>query len=198
MAANKTGEEKKIKNKTKPVKGATKKKKQKESTSILDNKPKRKVYDNKLKLRTHTGHKLTSLEAKFIQLYVEIGSGQHAVEEAGYKSNNPRQYAQLLLTKPYIAEEITWRLEQFKKTSIATAEEIMEFYTKVMRGEEKDQFGLDAPLGERIKAGNELAKRLVDIPNKLEGKAQATVTVSLDFTGMEEDNDNKDDQNEEN
>ena len=188
MAAKKTGEEKIIRNKTKPVKKATKKKPKKQKE-----KP-----DNSIRIRTNTGHKLTVLEAKFIQAYIELGSGQAAVVKAGYKANNPRTYAYTLLAKPYINEEINYRMEQMTKQAIASAEEVMQFYTRVMRGEEKDQFGLDAPLGERIKAGNELAKRLVDIPNRLEGKAQATVTVSLDFTGMEEDNDNKDDQNEEN
>jgi len=170
--------------KKKPLKKPTKD--NKNQSSVLDKKPKKKIFDNKLKIKTNTGHRLTSQEAKFIQLYVETGNGLQSVKEAGYKSKNPRQYAQLLLTKQYIAEEITYRLEQFKKTSIASAQEVMEFYTKVMRGEVKDQFELDAPLADRIKAGNELAKRLVDIPNKLEGKAQATVTISLDWEGMED------------
>jgi len=164
--------------------------KKKKSNSILEtNKPARHEYRNRIRTKTNTGHNLTPLEAKFIQLYVETGNGMQSVIQAGYKCKSPRQYAQELLTKPYIAEEITYQLEQFKKNSIATAEEVMEFYTKVMRGEVKDQFELDAPLSERIKAGNELAKRLVDIPNKLEGKSQATVTISLDWSGMEE-NDN--------
>lgn len=191
MAAKQTGDNENKKNirKKQPAKKATKQKKENKPKSILEtNKPKRKQYDNKTRVRTHTGHKLTPKEAKFISLYIETGSGQQAVEQAGYKIKSSRQYAQALLTKQYIADEINWRMEQFKKTSIASAEEVMEFYTKVMRGEEKDQFGLDAPLSERIKAGNELAKRLVDIPNKLEGKAQATVTISLDWTGMEEEN----------
>ena len=45
----------------------------------------------------------------------------------------------------------------------------MEFFTKVMKGEVKDQFGLEAPLSERLKAANELARRTVDIENKLKG-----------------------------
>ena len=35
-----------------------------------------------------------------------------------------------------------------------------------MRGEVKDQFGLDAPLAERTKAAVELAKRKVDVAQK--------------------------------
>ena len=52
-----------------------------------------------------------------------------------------------------------------------------------MNGEEKDQFGLDAPLSERIKAGQELAKRTVDIANKIAGVTQGEneVTIKLDW-----------------
>ena len=39
----------------------------------------------------------------------------------------------------------------------------MRYFTSVMRGEVKDQFGLDAPLAERTKAAVELAKRKVDV-----------------------------------
>lgn len=146
------------------------------------------------KIKTHDGYNLSSLQARFIDLYIELGNQRQACIQAGYKCKNPDYQANALLRTPKIIGEINWRMEQMHKKSIASAEEIMEFYTKVMRGEEKDQFGLDAPLSERIKAGNELAKRLVDIPNKLEGKGQATVTIALDWTGMEESKENTDDE----
>lgn len=165
-----------------------------EQSSVLNKKPERKYYDNKLKCTTHTGYKLTPRQAKFVQLYVETGNGSQSVIDAGFKQKNPRHYGQYLLTKPAIADEISYRLQQFEQASIASAQEVMEFYTKVMRGQVKDQFELDAPLSERIKAGNELAKRLVDIPNRLEGRGQATVTIALDWTGMEESKENTDDE----
>lgn len=55
-----------------------------------------------------------------------------------------------------------------------------------MRGEVKDQFGLEAPLSERTKAAVELAKRTVDLDNKLNGKADAVVEIKLDW-GNDED-----------
>lgn len=146
------------------------------------------------KVKTHEGYNLSSLQAKFIDLYIELGNQRQACIQAGYKCKNPDYQANALLRTPKVVNEINWRMEQMHKKSIATAEEVMEFYTKTMRGEIKDQFGLDAPLSERIKAGNELAKRLVDIPNKLEGKGQATVTIALDWTGMEESKENTDDE----
>lgn len=137
---------------------------------------------NKLKNITHTGHRLTVREAKFIDSYEATGIGSKSVIAAGYNSKNPEQYAQGLLSKQYIADEIQYRLDQHKDDSIAEADEIMRYFTGVMRGEVKDQFGLDAPLGERTKAAQELAKRKIDIPNKLAGNGQtAEVRITLDW-----------------
>ena len=42
---------------------------------------------------------------------------------------------------------------------IAKPEEVLKYLTSVMRGEVKDQFDLDAPLQERTRAAEALAKR---------------------------------------
>ena len=157
-------------------------------------------YIQKEKLLTHKGEILSTLQAKFIDLYIELGSGRKAVIEAGYKCKNPDWQANSLLRTPKVIDEISYRMEQHKKDSIAKTDEILEYFTNVMRGKEKDQFGLDAPLSERTKAAGELAKRLIDIPNRLEAninktqQGQATVTISLDWSGMEDDkNEGEDD-----
>ena len=109
-------------------------------------------------ITTNTGHELTINEDKFINLYLELGNGQQACIKAGYTTKNPHMYANRLLHKPYIAEEIKFRRDQAYAESQATAAEVMDYLTKVMRGEIKDQFGLEAPLSERTKAAQELAK----------------------------------------
>jgi phage terminase small subunit len=86
-----------------------------------------------------------------------------------------------LLNKKYITEEINHRLEEMKSKRTADAVEILEYLTSVMRGELKDQFGLEAPLSERTKAATELAKRQIDIPNRLGGKKDAEVKITLDW-----------------
>ena len=45
------------------------------------------------------------------------------------------------------------------KRLIADTDEVLKFYSSVMRGEVKDQFGLEASLSDRIKAGDSLMKR---------------------------------------
>lgn len=112
---------------------------------------------------------------------METGNGRQSVIDAGYKSKVPEAYASDILRKPYIAEEIKYRTDSAKKSSIATAQEVMEYFTKVMNGEIKDQFNLEAPLSERTKAAQELAKRTVDIENRLAGKEDAKVVISIDW-----------------
>ena len=130
---------------------------------------------------THTGERLTPLQAKFIDKYIETGNGKQSVIEAEKKKKNPAQMAQKLLNIPYINEEIRYRLEQHKSESIASAEEIMQYFTDVMRGKILDQFGLEASLSERTKAAQELAKRQIDIPNRLAGNEQPKLTITVDW-----------------
>lgn len=64
-----------------------------------------------------------------------------------------------LLAKDYISNYIEERLNNIKNNKIADANEILEYFTRVMRGEEKDTLGFDASLKDRNKAGELLAKR---------------------------------------
>ena len=134
---------------------------------------------------THSGHALTSLEAKFIDEYIKSGNATESAKLAGYKSTTYQGFAnigQRALNKEYIIEEINYRLEQAKDESIADATEIMQYFTDVMRGKVTDQFGLEAPLSERTKAAQELAKRQIDIPQKLQGANDAPkLTITVDW-----------------
>lgn len=133
---------------------------------------------------TNTGHPLTPKEDKFISKYIELGNISEAVREAGYKVKAIPQQGNKLLKKPYIAEEIAYRQSLLQKEGIATAEEIMQYFTDVMRGEIKDQFDMDAPLSERTKAAQELAKRQIDMVNRVSGNETPEVKITLNWEGM--------------
>lgn len=152
-------------------------------SNSINNTPKQKTKSNPYskQYKTQTGHNLTIKEATFIDKYIELGNQRQAVIEAGYQTKVPGQYAQQLLDKQYIKEEIQYRLELAKSQRIADATEVMEYFSAVMRGEIKDQFGLEAPLGERTKAAQELAKRQIDIPNRINGKETQEVKIVLDW-----------------
>lgn len=73
-------------------------------------------------------------------------------------------------------------MEEIRKDTIATADEVMQFFTSVMRGEVKDQFGLDATLSDRTRAAQEIAKRTVDIENRKAGEPDQLVAIKLDWS----------------
>lgn len=78
---------------------------------------------------------------------------------AGYSDKTARVIGTENLSKPAISEYIADRRAEMDKTLIADSDEVLRFYSAVMRGEVKDQFGLDAALGDRLKAGDSLMKR---------------------------------------
>lgn len=145
----------------------------------------------KKEIYTASGHPLSAKEDKFIDKYLELGNGRRAVVEAGYTSKTPEAYSNVLLRKDYIHEEIVQRRNEIHSRNLATAQEVMDYFTKVMRGEVKDQFGLEAPLSERTKAAQELAKRTIDIDNRMAGKKDMStpeIAIRLDWTRDKEDN----------
>ena len=71
-----------------------------------------------------------------------------------------------ILNQPNVKKELDRIMEEVRKDTIATADEVMQYFTNVMRGEIKDQFGLDAPLTERTRAAQEIARRTIDIDIK--------------------------------
>lgn len=143
-------------------------------------------------LKTHSGHKLTFREAKFIEYLVAGKSENEAYHMAGYTCVDSARLIKALMGKDYIADELAYRLDQIKEASIASRVEILQYYSDVMRGEVKDQFGLEAPLAERTKAANELAKRIIDYERELEQIKAASHDVNITLNWARKD-DEKDD-----
>lgn len=134
---------------------------------------------------TKSGAKLTFKEHKFINEFLIDGDLVASVKQAGFAVRvddeaHYRAIGKRILAKPYIYDELVYHIEEMQKGAIADAEEVMTYFTNVMRGVEKDQFGLDAPLSERTAAAKELAKRLIDIPQKATEDERA-IQIVLDW-----------------
>lgn len=116
---------------------------------------------------------LTPKQKAFADYYIECGNQTEAARRAGYKK--PHVQGNQNLDKLSVREYIEERQKQIEDSRIASAAEIMQYFTSVMRGEVKDQFGLDAPLAERTKAAVELAKRKVDVAQKTDTRREAVI-----------------------
>ena len=111
---------------------------------------------------------LTPKQQAFADYYIECGNATEAAKRAGYSEKTARQMGTENLAKPSIAAYIADRMKPTADKRIATGDEVMEFFTKVMKGEIKDAFDLPPSLQDRLNAAKELAKRTVDIGSKEE------------------------------
>ncbi|WP_308575523.1 terminase small subunit [uncultured Fusobacterium sp.] len=103
--------------------------------------------------------KLTPKQKAFCEFYIETGNQTEAAIKAGYSKKTARVIGQENLLKPAIKEYLEKRLAEIDAKRIANADEVLEYLTKVMRGEEKDQFGLEISIQDRTKAAELLGKR---------------------------------------
>jgi len=118
--------------------------------------------------------KLTEKQKRFADYFIELGDGTEAYIQAGYKVKNrdvAKVNASRLLTNANVKSYIDARIAEKDAERIAKQDEILEFLTKVMRGEVQEQFPLGMGMGEqqlvkkeldgkdRIKAAELLGKR---------------------------------------
>lgn len=121
--------------------------------------------------------KLTPKQKAFADYYIECGNATEAAIKAKYSKKTARQIGTENLSKPSISEYIAERMKAVEEKRIATGDEVLRYLTSVMRGEEKDQFDLDASLQDRTKAAELLGKRYGLFKDKVEVDAEIGVTI---------------------
>ena len=122
---------------------------------------------------------LTEKQKAFADAYIETGNQTEAARRAGYSSKTAYSIGNENLKKPEVSAYIKSRMAELEAQRVASADEVMRFFSSVMRGEVKDQFGLDASLQDRLNAGKELMKRYSAITPRAE-KASETVASIIE------------------
>lgn len=120
-------------------------------------------------------------QKRFCEEYIIDHNATQAAIRAGYSGKTAKQIGSENLTKPDIAEKIRVLEDAIpKKNTIATAEEVLEHFSKVMRGElfdqvvKRDEDGnlqkvdVVAKLSDRNKAAEALAKHYALLVDKVE------------------------------
>ena len=108
---------------------------------------------------------LTPKQKAFADEYIKCSNASEAARKAGYSARSAGSIGEENLKKPEIAEYIAVRLGEMDAQRIASADEVMRFFSSVMRGEVADQFGLEASLDTRLNAGKELMRRYNAVKN---------------------------------
>lgn len=134
--------------------------------------------------------KLTERQKAFCDYYIETLNATEAARRAGYSERTAKEMGYENLTKPHIRAYIQERMKQMDKERIASAEEVLEYLTRVMRGEEKEKLLegsgedektiIEAPpsIKERTKAAELLGKRYALFIDR--GQVDVSVNKSLE------------------
>lgn len=107
------------------------------------------------------GKELTPKQKAFCDEYLIDLNGTRAYK-ATYKSVKSdaaaRVNASRLLAKANAKEYIAEKMKKIQSEKTADLEEVIQFFSSVMRGEVKDQFDLDTAISDRLSAGRELMR----------------------------------------
>nr|DAL53629.1 MAG TPA_asm: Terminase small subunit [Bacteriophage sp.] len=128
---------------------------------------------------------LTIKQRKFADFYIETGNATQSYIDAGYKATNRKvaeANARKLLANYLVKNYIEVRMEELQQNMIASQEEILQYLTRVMRGEEKDQFGLDASLKDRTDCAKLLGQKYGTFKEKFEVAGNIPVVITDDIT----------------
>ena len=123
---------------------------------------------------------LTEMQKRFIDYYIEFADAKRAAIEAGYSEKTAKQIGSENLSK--LDRFIKVKLKQKEQKRIASQDEVLEYLTRVMRGEIKDQFDLDASLQDRTKCAELLGKRWGTFKEKVEHSGSIPVVINDDIT----------------
>lgn len=126
--------------------------------------------------------RLTVKQQKFVDEYVKTGNATQAALDAGYSEKAARYIGSENLTKPYIAQAVKEQMDALHKGKIASQKEVIEFLSRVVRGEELTKRKVyDKDMGwieitetpsekGKLTAASELLKRYPDNPELVEAQ----------------------------
>lgn len=112
--------------------------------------------DKEKEIKKHLSQK----QIDFVLYWIETSNITQSAIRAGYSAKTASAQGCRLLKQVRIQEYISAIRERLESDKIASIEEVMQYLTRVMRGEEKDSFDMEPSLQERTKAANALADRL--------------------------------------
>lgn len=114
---------------------------------------------------------LTPKQKRFCEEYLIDTNATQAAIRAGYSDKNANTQGSILLANPKVKEYISIQMEQKKSECVASADEVIQYLTSVMRGSSsshvlaRDEIGAERIVEkppdekEKLKAAELLAKR---------------------------------------
>ncbi|MEO5294317.1 terminase small subunit [Enterococcus cecorum] len=145
--------------------------------------------------------KLTEKQKRFADEYIISGNATQSAIKAGYSSKYANTNASKLLQNTTIKSYIDERLEELKSERTADAQEVLEYLTSVMRGNETEEVLIGVGEGmqstiqkevgakDRLKAAELLGKRFALFTDKTEVAVSEIPTFVDDVDDIDGDKD---------
>lgn len=121
---------------------------------------------------------LTEKERIFADEYIKTTNATQSAIKAGYSEKTASSKGSQLLRKVKVRQYIDEVMDNRSKNTIATADEVLQYLSRVMNGEEKDAFGLDVSVADRTKAAELLGKRHMLFTDKVKLDAEIEIDIS--------------------
>lgn len=139
-------------------------------------------------------NKLSERQKRLVDYFLECGNKTEALRRAGYACKSLSAF-----DNPCVKNYLDKRIKEFDNKRIADATEVMEYLTKIMRGEEKEEVIVVEKVGDgmssarnieknisansRIKAAELLGKRYGIYKEKLEVEGNVPIVIKDDVSG---------------
>ena len=102
---------------------------------------------------------MTERQKRFAEYYLETGNARQSALKAGYSAG----YAEHVKRQKGVKEYIDMRIGSMDNRRVASADEVLEFLTDVMRGQETDEKGVSL----RMKAAEMISEAGVTETSKI-------------------------------
>lgn len=138
--------------------------------------------------------KLTSRQQRFADEYIISGNAMQSAVKAGYSKKYAKSDSHKLLENTGIKSYIDERLKEIESAKTATQQEVLEYLTSVMRGEQREQtlIGMGQGFQEKTYIDVSAKDRLkaADLLNKIHQARESDQTnttdssITINFTGV--------------
>lgn len=137
--------------------------------------------------------KLTLKQKKFADEYIISGNAYQSAVSAGYSNNYAKAQSSKLLENVGIKSYIDEKMKELEDKAVASQQEVLEYLTRVMRGEEKESVLVNSgdfkqevreiAVGakDRIKAAELIGKRYSLWTDKVDLNSNITIVFEDDY-----------------
>lgn len=133
--------------------------------------------------------KLTIKQKRFVDEYIISGNATDAAIKAGYSKRTAKSIGAENLTKPDIVNALREKEREIQSKKIAKQEEVLEYLTSILRGEETQQTligvgkgaqtitDIELSAADKIKAAELIGKRYGMWTDKVELESNSQVVI---------------------